>query len=107
MASELHTACGQITTALSKSALALALTSNGIASEAAVFVVRCRIGTEGLEWEPIEDGYLLSGHSDAGHSNLQRMSEVLASLRLKHRIELYADDDALIGYLHYDWPLKD
>lgn len=37
----------------------------------------------------------------------QQVSDALTSARLKHRFEIYDDCDALVGYLHYEWPLSE
>src|SRR5438045_503998 len=36
------------------------------------------------------------------------VSNALARARIRHRFEIYNDDDdKLAGYLHYDWPLQE
>jgi hypothetical protein len=35
------------------------------------------------------------------------VSEALAGAKLKHRFEIYDDNNQLAGYLHHDWPLLD
>ncbi len=38
--------------------------------------------------------------------DIKLVSAVLANAGIKHRFELYDENDELIGYLHHDWPLE-
>ena len=48
---------------------------------------------------------------DADADSLERMlhdggrvSEALSDAGIRHRFELYDDDERLVGYLHHNWP---
>lgn len=100
-------AFGEIATSLDKSELASALGAEGIDSEAAPNVVRCRIGDDLVEWQPTKKGFMLTGARDWSPTTCQRLSLALGARQVRHRIELYADDETLVGYLHHGWPQKD
>lgn len=35
------------------------------------------------------------------------VSDALARAKIKHRFEIYDDNDKPAGYLHYDWPIQE
>ncbi|MEP7340998.1 MAG: hypothetical protein ABI977_24920 [Acidobacteriota bacterium] len=60
-----------------------------------------------VTFEQAKEEYLVGGEA-GGVSELQALAEkvsgVLAAAQLKHRFELYADEDSLVAYFHHDWP---
>ncbi len=34
------------------------------------------------------------------------VSDALAKARIRHRFEIYAQGDEMVGYLHYNWPVE-
>ena len=100
-------AFGQIATTLTKVELAHVFAGEGIPAEATEHVVRCQIGADRVEWQATKGGYMLNGDRDWSRANCERLSAALSARRVRHRIELYSDDETLIGYLHHGWPQKD
>lgn len=37
-------------------------------------------------------------------ADAQRVSDALAAARIRHRFEIYDENDALAAYLHWQWP---
>ncbi len=60
---------------------------------------------------PADPGeYLISIDADtpaAMRAMAERLSSMLAGAGLRHRIEIYSEAGALVGYLHHSWPLSD
>ncbi len=63
--------------------------------------------TAHVTFEPTKEEYLVGGEA-GGVAELQALTEkvsgVLSAAQLKHRFELYADEDSLAAYFHHDWP---
>lgn len=78
-----------------------------------VYVGRYSIRLQDCEHFAFQDygGDLGDPQFDADASNLQKMLEdggrvsaALTAADIRHRFELYNDNDELVGYLHHRWP---
>ena len=56
------------------------------------------------------DDFDIDAHADSPEAMLREagwVSEALAKAGIRHRFEIYAQDDEMVGYLHHNWPLED
>ncbi len=109
MHTDVHIA-GQVSPWPSKSKMARILTNAGL---------KIRVGRYSIRIQSCEDftfqeygGDLGDPSIDAGADTLEAMlrdgglvSGALAAANVRHRFEIYDDNDEMVGYLHHDWPV--
>jgi hypothetical protein len=108
MQTDVHIA-GELASWPSKSGLARILRAAGLQ----VTVARYSIRVESCDDFKFQEygGDLGAPEIDAGADSLEKMlrdggivSRALADAGIRHRFEIYNDDNELVGYLHHDWP---
>ena len=105
---------GQVKTSLGLSDLLAALQNAGLNAEIhepdqdkSGQYVLLQDQTAQVTFEPAKEEYLVGGEA-GGVAELQVLAEKvsggLSAAQIKHRFELYADEDSLVAYFHHDWP---
>lgn len=105
---------GQVKTSFALSDLLAALKNAGLNAEIheadqdkSGQYISLQDGAAQVTFEPAKEEFLIGGEA-SNVAELQALAEkvssVLAAAQLKHRFELYADEDSLVAYFHHDWP---
>ena len=99
---------GEIDSKLGRAELATLLCSAGLAGEDAFYALRVRLAGERVEFARDDLSYILccGFESRECRAQLPDFSAALGKLGLRHRFEVYANDD-LIAYHNFDWPQDD
>lgn len=103
--------CGQIADWPSKGRMAEILRAAGLYVQVGRFSIRIKNCSHFVIQE--YGGDLGDPAIDADAETVDEMlrdgtlvSDALAKAGLKHRFEIYDEQDNLVGYLHHDWPLS-
>jgi hypothetical protein len=96
---------GEIDSTLGRADLVALLCGAGLAAEDAFYALRVRLAGERVEFARDDRSYILccGFESPECRAQLPEFSTALGKLELRHRFEVYADEE-LVAYHHFDWP---